>query len=474
MYDVAIQYVRQKFSTLHAGDSLKDIFYYLLPELISVMILIVGPPIIDSYIVANSQTALSYGALAMSANLIHTLTKFAEAIPVAAIAVIGRHNGAGRYDVCGKDFSTTFWLIVALGLAQLGLIFFGAPAIYTWLGVPPEMMQVGVPFLRLKSLGVFLIFILLGFFGFLRAVKNTKVPMFINIIGILTFVFFDYALVQGKFGFPNFELYGSALATIIQYAVMNSLAFGYIWSNVAYKKYFSETFLSFFSFARAAQLIYLGLPIVLDKTSFAFSYVWLSKMIAGLGTYAITTFDVIKHVERFSFLPAIACAQVVTFLVSNRLGARDAQGAAATVKKCLFVALIGVCSMLFLLCLNATRVIGWFDPTNQFSHFGARVLPFVSVLVIFDIVQVILAGALRGAGDVRAVMWGRILVVGGFFVPLSWLAGSLPIASKTLKFVLIYGMYYLSTGVLSCLFLYRMHGQQWQKTEIDIFPNHKN
>ncbi len=466
MCDAAIHFMRQKFSTLHTGDCFRDIFYYLIPEFISVMILIVGPPIIDSYIVANSQAALSYGALAMSANLLHALTKFAEAIPVAAIAIIGRHNGAGRYEACGRDFSSTFWLTILLGIGQLILIFFGAPAIYHWLDVPSEMIQIGVPFLRLKSIGIMLIFVLLGFLGFLRAIKNTRVPMLINIIGISTFIFFDVALVRGKYGFPNIGLHGSAWATIIQYLVMNIIAIGYIISNADYKKYFAQTYISSFSLTRIAQLVYLGLPIVIDKTSFAFSYVWLSKMLASLGTYAITTFDVIKHAERFSFLPAVACAQIVTFLVSNRFGSRDIPGAIATIKKCILVALVGVCTMLFLLCMNATMVLGWFDPTHQFSHFGARVLPFLSILAVFDIIQVILAGALRGSGDVRTVMWARLIVVTCFFMPLSYLMGNLPIESSVTKFILIYSMYYLSTGVLSIIFLCRIRGHQWRKTEI--------
>lgn len=459
-------FIKNRLAKIREGESVFEIIRYWLPEVISSMILITLPPLIDSYIIANSESLTSYGALAMAVNFLYTLTKFAEAIPVAAMAVIGWHNGAKEYEECGESLGSTFWLTVFLGLLQLVVILFFAPDIYRWLGVPEPMVAVGAPFLRMKSVGVFLIFTLLGLTGFMRGVKNTTMPMYINIVGIATFVFFDVALVLGKFGFPRLSLHGSAIATILQYAIMNGVAVAYIMFNPDYKKYFKRVFFSLFSYKKIVKVINLSWPIVIDKTSFAMSYIWLAKMIAGMGTYAIATYDVVKNLERFAFVPAMAFAQIITFLVSNRLGSNDPDGASANMKKILLLAMASVGICLTVLCWNAAYFVSFFDPRGSFTAFAATVLPLISMFVVFDLIQVILAGALRGAGDVRSVMWIRFGVSLFFFGPVAYLVNLLPISNMIVKFSLLYSTYYLSTGAMAFFFLHRALSHKWQKTKI--------
>jgi MATE family multidrug resistance protein len=353
-----------------------------------------------------------------------------------------------------------------LGLAQFLIISATATLIYRWHGVSEEMITLGAPFLRLKSFGVFLIFISLSFIYFMKGIKNTRMPMVLNMVGIAAFIFFDYALVLGKFGFPQYDLNGSAIATIIQYTVMNVIALAYILWEPEYKKYFSKIFLSFFNWKKIIQLINLSWPIMIDKTSFAISYVWLAKLIASMGTPAIAAYDTIKNLERFAFLPAVAFAVIITFLVSNRLGADDPDGAMANIKKVLILTGLTVGTSLLCLCFNARYFVSMFDPHNQFTILGAAALPIISILVIFDFVQVILAGALRGAGDVYAVMYGRCATVLLFFIPVSYILSKLPIENQTARFVLIYGSHYVNAGLMGLIFLRRIMSHKWQKQKI--------
>ncbi|MFH0897992.1 MAG: MATE family efflux transporter [bacterium] len=449
-----------------AGDSISQILLYWLPEMISAMILIVLPPIVDSYVVANSQTLTSYGALALATNFLYSLTKFAEAIPIASIAIVGRFNGAQEYEKCGEELGTTFWTTTFIGIFQFVVVLFFAEAIYHWLGVSGEIVTIGAPFLRLKSIGILLIFSLLSLIGFMRAIKNTHIPMLINITGMALFVFFDIALVLGKFGFPSLGLHGSAYASIIQFGAMNAIALGYILFNPEYKKYFRQIFFSVFNVKRAFNLLNLSWPIIIDKISFALSYPWLTKMLAPMGTSAITTFDVVKNLERFAFLPAIAFATVITFLVSNRLGAHDYEGAKNNIKKVLLLTGITVGFTLAVLCFKAHYFVSMFDPKNQFTDFGVAVLPMISLLVTFDFVQVIFSGALRGAGDVRSVMLIRFFSCIFFLFPASYVAAQIPTSNHNLKFVMVYGCYYLTTGIMSIFCLKRIMSNKWQKKEV--------
>lgn len=449
-----------------SGDSAKDILLYWLPELVSAAILVSLPPIIDSWIMSRLGSTTLYGAMAMGTNFLHTLIKLAESIPVAAIAVMGRHNGAHDYKRCGDSLGDTFWTTMFFGLTQFSFIALGATSIYRWLNVPEEMVRHGAHFLQLRSFGVLLIFMCLGLLAFMRSVKNTRAPMLINLIGIVVFIFADWGLVLGKFGLPRLELMGSALATTAQYAVMNALALGYIMLNPDYKKYFRRVFFSIFSTKRALHILNLSWPIMIDKMTIAMSYVWLSKMLAPMGAMAIVTYDVVKNLERFAFLPVMASAGIITFLVSNRLGAHDGDGAMGNIRKVFLLTYCTVVPALLILCVKARFFIGFFDPKHQITEFASVVLPIISLLVIFDFTQVVLAGALRGAGDVRTVMLTRLFLCFGFFVPVSWLLTQVTCVSPTVKFTLVYGSFYITTGLIGLRFWYRIKSRRWQKESI--------
>jgi len=451
---------------IKSGDSIKDILFYWLPEMISNAMLISLPPIIDSYIISSLESTTTYGTLGMINNFLAFLIKLAEAIPVAAIAIIGRHNGAQEYDECGRDLGSTFWTTTLIGLTFFILIFFGSSVILQFMGLSSKMITQGLPFLRLKSLSVLLIFISLGFFAFMRAIKNTKTPMIIYMIGNIVFVTLDYALVLGKFGFSKMGLDGSAYATIAQYIVMITIAFFYIIYKKEYKKYFATMFFNYFSKEKFLKIIKLSLPIMLDKGSLAGSYILLAKAISPLGKYAMASYGCIRDLERFAFLPAIGFASVITFLVSNRLGAKDFDGAKNNIKKVMILAATMLTVTLCTLCINAEYFVRIFDHKDKFTSLAAPALVFISILVVFDFVQLILAGALRGAGDVKSVMWVRFLSCLLFFTPVVTILSHLNIENQVLKFVLIYGSFYINNGIMGLFFLKRIKSAKWQKKEI--------
>ena len=448
------------------GDSTRDILRYWFPELISNAILIVLPGLIGSWVTSQLGSVAMYGALGMSNSFLFMLTKMSEAIPVAAIAIIGRHNGAQEYEKCGEELGNTFWTTFIIGLVQFLLIFFGAALIFQWLGVPNDMIQVGVPFLQQKSFGYLLLFTSIGFIGFLRAIKNTKVPMIVTLVGIGLFTVFDYALVLGKFGIPGCGLYGDALATTIQYGAMNIMLLGYILLNPDYKKYFKRVFFSVFNVKQMLHLLNLSTPILIDKCTLAFATVWSAKMIAVLGSKAIATFVVVRDLEKFAMLPTMASATVLTFLVSNRLGARDFNGVTVSIKKMMLLTSLTVMPLLLLLSFKAHFFIQFFDPKHQFVDFTVLVLPIISLLAIFDFTQIIFAAALRGAGDGQTVMIYRAIAVFLFMIPVTYGLSHLPMQNLALKFILIYGSFYVTTGLMSISYWFYMRSDKWKHRDV--------
>jgi len=284
--------------------------------------------------------------------------------------------------------------------------------------------------------------------------------------GAVLYLFFDYALIFGKWGFPEMQLQGSAIASVIQYAVMVIASFGYIFFDRDNRKYGIELFSPIKDWKRIKELVTLMLPVMIDKATLAAAYMWLGYMINPMGKYVIASLTAIKDLERFAILPAAAFANVITFLVSNAYGRQDWEGIKSNIKKTVFLSSVFVFSILLLLSLWPEYFISLFDQKSKFTAFSARIFPTLSILVFFDLLQLILSGALRGAANVNAVMWVRLAVCVFYFAPVSWILAHLPLESLTLKFLLVYSSFYVGNALMSLIYIHRFRGERWQRKTI--------
>lgn len=444
------------------GQDFVSIARYFIPEFITAVILYSVPLLIDARWIANLESTSAYATLGVTNTLLHSIIKIAEGISVGTIIMTGQLNGAGSFKRAGNALINSFWATIITGGCIASLLYFGAFHIYSWYGVPAEMIVLGVPFLRIRAVGIFFTFVYFAFIGFLRGIKDTETPMNIFILGSLVFLFFDYALIFGTFGFPKLGFIGSATASVAQYSFMTFAALLYVVKSGMLDKYHINLLGAFASWERVQELFIVSLPVMIDKAALSFTYIWLGFCLAPMGTCALASFSVVKDLERFALLPAIAFAQVITFLASNYYGKQDWEGIKSTIKKIVFMSSIGVFFILFLCSLWPTTVIRFFDFKGEFTVFAAKAFPIISILAFFDVLQLILAGALRGAANVRVVMWTRLVICGFIFAPMAYGFSCLETQNTVLKFVLVYSSLYVCNGIMSLVYIWRFRQEAWK------------
>lgn len=450
----------------HHGESYWQIIRYFLPEFITSFVIFALPFWIDSYFISLLKSTPAYATLGTTNNTLHLLFKIAEAFSIGAVIMVGNFNGLHEYKKAGRVFKDAFWITVLFGAFFSIVLYFTAEITLVWLNASPEIVALGIPFWRLRSIGIFFQFIYLAFIGFLRGIKNTRTPMYIFVIGAFVFLFFDYGLVFGSYGLPALGFNGSAAATVLQNISMTIFSIFFVLFNKKYREYGIELFSDIFNYTYIKELLVIIWPVAIDKATLAFAYIWLNKMINSMGTCSTASFCAIKDLERFAFLPAIALAQVITFLVSNDHGIHNWAGIKSNIKKVTFLASIMVFLILALFSAYPEVLMKIFDKKGDFTQLTAQIFPFLSVLVFFDLIQLILSGALRGAGDVKVVMWTRLAVCIGYFGPVSYFLAGLPIANPALKFLLVYGSFYVGNGLMSIVYINRLRGPKWKAHEL--------
>jgi MATE family multidrug resistance protein len=454
-------YIAGIFDTQN-GESYGRIIRLFMPEFVIAFLIYCLPLLIDAYFISCLKSTSTYGTLGMTNNLLHFIMKIAEGISVGTVILSGFFNGKQEYENVGRSFRDAFWIAVVTGASIATILFAGAPLICGWY-VHADMVAESVPFLRMRAVGVFFMFLSYAFLGFLRGVKNTRVPMQIYIAGVLSFILVDYVLVFGLYGCPAMGLAGSAIASIVQYIIMAGAGMAYVLLNPAYRMYGIHLMSGITQHDQLVRLLSLSWPVVIDKATLAAAYIWLGYMLKDLGTNVAATFIVVKDMERLAFLPAIAFAQVITFLVSNDYGIKNWAGIKSNIKKVAFLASCLVFAMIAILVIDPARIISVFDQRGEFTPMAATVFPVMSVLLFFDLIQLILSGALRGASNVRMVMMVRLIIISGFFVPVSYLFAHMPMESVALKFMCIYGSYYVGNLLMSLIYINRLKTDEWKK-----------
>lgn len=449
------------------GERYWQIIKYFLPEFITSFVVFALPFWIDANFIGHLKSTPTYGAQGITNNLLHLFFKLAESFSIGTVIMVGHFNGLHEYKKAGRVLQDAFWITIISGAFIATFLYFGAHLIFFWLNASPEITSFGIPFLRLRAIGIFFTFVYLAFIGFLRGIKNTRTPMYVFVIGALIFIFFDYGLIFGAFGMPALGLNGSAFASIIQSIVMSIAAAAFVLYDPRYRAYGIELLAVIKQRAYIKELLVLIWPVAIDKATLALAYIWLNKMINPMGTCTSAAFCVIKDLERFAFLPAIAFAQIITFMVSNDYGIHNWAGIKANIKKTIFLASAMVFSILVIFSLFSTTLLKIFDKNGDFTELTLKVFPFLSVLVFFDLLQIILSGALRGAGDVKIVMFTRLVICFGYFVPVSYMLSTLEISDLPLKFLLIYSSFYVGNALMSIVYINRFRGHKWQKIAIE-------
>lgn len=445
------------------GESHGTLLWYFMPEFITNLIVYSMPLWIDAMFIGALKSTPAYATLGVTNNIIHLVIKIAEALAVSTIVLSGQHNGQKEYKRVGAVMKDAFWTTCLIGIFFCCLLFFGGEFLYRWYGVQPDIIILGLPYIRMRALGVLFMFIYFAFVGFLRGIKNTRSPMKIFIFGAILFVIADYVLIFGKYGFPEYGLQGSAIATLLQYMGMSFIALLYILFNHKNRKYGVSLFSGYGSWSDIVRFVKISTPIVIDKASVAIAYIWLGSMIAPLGTNALAAFSAIKDMERFAFLPAIAWAQVITFIVSNNIGSGDFFAVKLNIKKVTWMSSIMVFALLMIVVRYSSYFLLLFDKKGDFTELVSATFPILSVFVLLDLFQIILSGALRGSGHLWTVMLVRSVMVFGFFIPISYFFSYYFVGSDVLKILLIYGSFYISNGLMSIWYIKIFRSEKWSE-----------
>lgn len=141
------------------GATFSRILRYLYPEFITALIVYFLPYCIDSWFICQLNSTDTYAVSGIVDNFLTMFLKAAEGLSVGVVIVAGYYNGLQKYKESGQTFVDAFWTVIAVATLASCLLYCGVALICVFNKFSPAMIEQAVPYIRIKALSIFFMFI---------------------------------------------------------------------------------------------------------------------------------------------------------------------------------------------------------------------------------------------------------------------------------------------------------------------------
>jgi multidrug resistance protein, MATE family len=360
--------------------------------------------VIDTMMVGRlPYSAAAIGGTAIANMLFYSTVIFIEGLLMGMDPLVAQGFGAKRYEDCHRTFFGGMWLILPLAPLQMLLVWNALPWIRAY-GVDPAVMVQAREFmiaLVWSSLPLLVYFVLRHY---LQAMNHVHIVMFTLVSANLVNWLFNWLLIYGHAGFPAMGVRGSGWATVIARAYMAAVLAGYLmWIDRRdHMRVFAIAHERAFKILR--EILRYGIPsgvqIELELAVFFISAVWIGT----LGASPIAAHQVALNVVAMTYMVPLGIGAAAAVRVGQAIGRRDPHGArragwVAIVMGAGFMALCGIA-----LVTAPHAIARAFSDNENVVVAAVSLLQVGAIFQLFDGIQVVSAGALRGAGETRLPM----------------------------------------------------------------------
>lgn len=400
---------------LTEGRESRVIFDFALPMLIG-NVLQQFYNLTDAWVVGTYVGKQALAAVGSSFSIVFLLIALVLGVTMGSGIMVSQFYGARDMVRVRRTISTAYWYVLAASIVLTGLGLVLTRPLLALLRTPADVMPQAVTYLQIIFAGTVLSFGYNALSAVLRALGDSRTPLYFLAIGVAANVGLDLWFVLGL----GWGVAGAAWATVISQGVAFAASFAYM-QRCRHEVLHIRVRDLPFDRALFAQGMRIGLPQGGQQTLVAAGFMALTRIVNGFGTDAIAAYTAAGRLDSFAGMPAMNFAMALTTFVGQNLGAgkpdRVRRGFRATLLMSGAVALAAT----LLMVVAKEPLIRIFNTDPEVVAIGSRYLLIVgSAYVLFSTMFV--AGAVpRGAGDTLIPFLITVVTLWIVRIPLSYL-----------------------------------------------------
>lgn len=380
--------------------------------------------IADTVMVGSCGTE-QLAAVSLAGGLVVIFMVWIMGLSTGLTALVGKANGRRDEGAIRALNRNGIWTLLLFSIILVTVAIPASPLMH-YLGQSEEVIPLAMPYYVVLS---FSLIPLMGFMAVkhsLDGLERTRAGMVVSLVGNLFNILLNYALIFGQFGAPEMGFMGAAWATLVARTGMFLSLFLYAYFSRRFAHYFSEMFRLDFSFTLIKTILKVGSPMAVQYFLEAAAFILGGIMVGWLGAAALASHHIALTVATVTYMVATGLGSTATIRVANLYGEGNF-GRLRRVSISLFVMMIVLEGIATLGIIGfKDQISSWFISDPEVLLLSAQMLLISALFQLFDGLQVLAAGGLRGFADVRIptaialfAYWGISLPMGYWLIHIS-------------------------------------------------------
>jgi len=363
--------------------------------------------IVDT-IMVGGLGADAIGAVGLASMLFFAIAVFAMGLLLGLDPLVAQAFGASRLDECHRWLIDGVWLCALITVPVLAVLFAVSASLTGW-GLPAGVLALTRPYLSILTWSLPPLLLYVAFRRYLQGLGIVRSVMVALVAANIVNAFANWMLIYGHFGLPAMGVRGSAWATLLARVFMAACLWVVVLRSDGDRQPSLRDTPLHLDLARQRTLFGLGLPAagqaVLEVGVFAAA----TALAARVSADALAAHQIVLNMAAFTFMVPFGLASAAAVRVGHAVGRRDPHGIASAGWTAIGIGVTFMTAAALVFLVFPGPLVRAFTRDPDVIHTGVSLLFVAALFQLFDGLQGVTTGVLRGLADTRTPMiWNLV------------------------------------------------------------------
>jgi multidrug resistance protein, MATE family len=365
--------------------------------------------IVDTMMVGRlPNSAEAIAAVSLGSIIYIAVAIFGTGLMLGLDTLVSRSYGAGDVEDCHRSLVNGIYLSLGITPLLMGLVWLCEPLLST-LKIAPNLLSETIPYLHALNWGTLPLLFYFVFRRYLQGMNLAKPVMFALISANFVNLVGNWALIYGHLGFRAIGVVGSGWSTCGARAYMTAVLLTYaLYYDHRYQTGLRDT-QRVPDFFRIWKLVQLGLPAATQFGLEVGVFAIATTLIGKLSAVPLASHQIALNTVSLTYMVPLGISSAAAVRVGQALGRGDANAASRAGWTAMALGASFMGAMGILLVLMPRYIVRLYTPNPDVIRAASGLLFVGAFFQLFDGLQTVATGALRGAGDTRTPMMCHML-----------------------------------------------------------------
>ena len=369
--------------------------------------------LVDSVIVGQYVGANALAAIGATGSVVFLFIALCNGIGSGGGIVVSQFFGAGNGKKVRNTITNVAYLMLGMAVAVCIISYLITPWLLRTLNTPDEIINDSIIYMRMMCIGLPLVGVYNYAASMLRALGDSKGPLYFLILTSIINVGLDILFVRVF----NMSVFGAALATVIAQLIAGLCCMVYAFKTNEYFRLGREDYICDSKIIH--ETVRLGIPMSFQFALIAISCMGLQAVVNSFGPIAVAAFTATSRIEQLVHQPYTSLGQALATYSGQNYGAMKTDRIREGFKKSTLMMIIMSIVLLVLMQFGGRTIVSLFVPDVEVIEMGARGLRITSFFYAVLGMIYVTRGVQNGIGDATfALINGIVEVIARIILPV--------------------------------------------------------